>query len=118
MLVTVTHALRGEGFDATEDGTGRGTPLVAMTLNGKAGTRMDGESETFVADRWRVRRLTPTECERLQAMPDGWTAIRINGKVAPDGPRYKAIGNSWAVANARWIGDRIRTALDELTERS
>ncbi len=53
------------------------------------------------------RRLTPTECERLQGFPDGWTDIEYRGKPAADGPRYKALGNSWAVPCARWIGERI-----------
>ena len=47
-----------------------------------------------------VRRLTPRECERLQGFPDDWTKIPYRGKPAeecPDGPRYKAIGNSMAV---------------------
>jgi DNA (cytosine-5)-methyltransferase 1 len=57
-----------------------------------------------------VRRLTPRECERLQGFPDGYTAIPWRGKSAdecPDGPRYKALGNSMAVPCMRWIGERI-----------
>ena len=54
-----------------------------------------------------VRRLMPVECERLQGFPDGHTAIMWRGKPAADGPRYKALGNSWAVNCARWIGRRI-----------
>jgi hypothetical protein len=54
-----------------------------------------------------VRRLTPTECERLQGFPDGYTDIKPNGKQTPDGPRYKALGNSMAVPVMRWIGERI-----------
>lgn len=57
-----------------------------------------------------VRRLTPLECERLQGFPDGHTLIAWKGKTAeecPDGPRYKAIGNSMAVPVMRWIGRRI-----------
>jgi DNA (cytosine-5)-methyltransferase 1 len=54
-----------------------------------------------------VRRLTPTECERLQGFPDGYTDIQLNGKPTPDGPRYKALGNSMAVPVMRWIGQRI-----------
>lgn len=53
----------------------------------------------------RVRRLTPLECERLQAFRDGHTAIKQgSGKPAADGPRYKALGNSMAVVVMRWIG--------------
>jgi DNA (cytosine-5)-methyltransferase 1 len=54
-----------------------------------------------------VRRLTPTECERLQGFPDGYTDIMSN---TPDGPRYKALGNSMAVPVMRWIGSRIALA--------
>jgi len=56
----------------------------------------------------RVRKLTPIECERLQGFPDNYTNIpwRKNPE-APDGPRYKALGNSWAVPVVRWIGERI-----------
>jgi DNA (cytosine-5)-methyltransferase 1 len=58
---------------------------------------------------WAVRRLTPIECERLQAFPDGWTDIPWRGRAnAPDGLRYKALGNSMAVNVIRWIGRRIQ----------
>lgn len=56
---------------------------------------------------WTVRKLTPRECERLQGFPDDFTLVRWRGKPAPDGPRYKAIGNSMAVNVMRWIGARI-----------
>jgi DNA (cytosine-5)-methyltransferase 1 len=55
----------------------------------------------------QVRRLTPVECERLQGFPDGYTDIRPRGKDTPDGPRYKALGNSMAVPVMRWIGERV-----------
>jgi DNA (cytosine-5)-methyltransferase 1 len=55
----------------------------------------------------QVRRLTPVECERLQGFPDDYTLVPNRGKPAADGPRYKALGNSWAVPNVRWIGWRI-----------
>lgn len=54
-----------------------------------------------------------TCCERLQGFPDDWTKIPYRGKPAeecPDGPRYKAIGNSMAVPVMRWIGERIAMA--------
>jgi len=57
-----------------------------------------------------VRRLTPRECERLQGFPDDWTLIPWRKKPAdecPDGPRYKALGNSMAVNCMEWIGERI-----------
>jgi DNA (cytosine-5)-methyltransferase 1 len=59
-----------------------------------------------------VRRLTPVECERLQGFPDNYTNIPWRKKDdSPDGPRYKALGNSWAVPNVRWIGQRIQENL-------
>jgi DNA (cytosine-5)-methyltransferase 1 len=65
-----------------------------------------------------VRRLTPIECERLQGFPDNYTRIPYRGKPAekcPDGPRYKALGNSMAVPVMRWIADRIIMA-EEILE--
>ncbi|HCR2108933.1 TPA: Dam family site-specific DNA-(adenine-N6)-methyltransferase [Enterobacter asburiae] len=75
-----------------------------------------GMSDQFphVLHRMAVRRLTPVECERLQGFPDNHTMISWRGKDAdecPDGPRYKAIGNSMAVPVMRWIGERIAAAL-------
>ena len=74
------------------------------------GTLKCGGSPPSVASSASVRRLTPVECERLQGFPDDWTRIAYRGKPAeecPDGPRYKAIGNSMAVPVMRWIGERI-----------
>lgn len=70
----------------------------------------ENEGESVGANTMLVRRLTPLECERLQGFPDGHTLIGWKGKPAeecPDGPRYKAIGNSMAVPVMRWIGERI-----------
>ncbi len=66
----------------------------------------------------QVRRLTPTEAERLQGFEPGYTAIPWRKKPAdqcPDGPRYKALGNSWAVPNVRWIGERIARQINSST---
>ena len=63
-----------------------------------------------VAQAMTVRRLTPRECERLQGFPDDYTLIPWRKKAAsdcPDGPRYKALGNSMAVNCMEWIGERI-----------
>lgn len=149
----IAHTLRGDGFDASEDGTGRGTPLVAClpfdtTQLTSAANRSNpqpgdpchplaaGAHPPAVAFGWQneaaqglpvdtisptldkskhpatataigVRRLMPVECERLQGFPDGYTAIVRKGKPAADGPRYKALGNSWAIPPVRWIGMRI-----------
>ena len=187
----VAHSLRGEGFDASEDGTGRGTPLVpvagsicAHSFIGGAGGRPEGAAaghfvpvafhptqdpisstdgtthsmgcgspkgtatvavavalrgrdggataelgdevqnclrasngggdKPHVLASMQVRRLTPVECERLQGFPDHYTAIPWRKKPAsdcPDGPRYKALGNSWAVPVVRWIGRRIDASI-------
>lgn len=56
---------------------------------------------------WAVRRLIPSECEMLQGFKPGYTAVPYRGKVAADGPRYKALGNSMAVNAMRWLGRRI-----------
>lgn len=233
-----THTLRAEGFDASEDGTGRGTPLIpvmvplafdttnitsasnysnlragdpchplaagahapaiafsckdhggdagdvaptlramghgtshanaggqvavamGVTIHGTDGTQtvasysetaqclraripggVENSSRTVVHHGTAVRRLTPRECERLQGFPDDWTLIPVTVRkkitaerfaylretypdltataallLARDGPRYKAIGNSWAVPCARWVGERIATHLIELSE--
>ncbi|MDW3683897.1 DNA (cytosine-5-)-methyltransferase [Cupriavidus sp. CV2] len=164
----VAHSLRAEGFDASEDGTGRGTPLVpvpaiafdckasgqngfgvgeiASTLrsmghanshqnggghlavafaeNSRAEVRLEGgdgqvtgtlstgggkpgQGTPSVITGMAVRRLTPRECERLQGFPDDYTAILRSGKPAADGPRYKSLGNSMAVNEMCWLGDRI-----------
>ncbi|MFI5601482.1 DNA cytosine methyltransferase [Pseudomonas aeruginosa] len=90
-----THTLKAEGFDASEDGTGGGQPITPEAAG--------------------VRRLTPRECERLQGFPDDYTLIPWRGKSAeecPDGPRYKAIGNSKAVPVVRWIGKRLLQQLE------
>lgn len=212
----LAHALRGEGFDASEDGTGRGTPLVPIGFNarqdpdcwqdrtgpldtdgstqavgtdcyngaitgdvaatlGTPGSSVNASGPTVMqavsiqdvravnkaqngkgwnddgtaytvdthatqgvavapsltasndpsrspqsaevtqqvnavyASSMQVRRLTPVECERLQGFPDGYTNIPWRGKPeSPDGPRYKALGNSMAVPVMKWIGERIQ----------
>ena len=173
-FIPVAHALRGEGFDASEDGTERqnlvpvaiqeravsenpnagpqgkgwqegvGYTLearhhvqavaapVAFAENSRHELRLcggdgqvmsqlttgggkPGQGQPTIAMPWAVRRLTPRECERLQGFPDDFTAIPWRRKPAdqcPDGPRYKALGNSWAVNCAEWIGERIQMVED------
>ena len=70
-----------------------------------------GRHEGVFVPSTQVRRLTPTECERLQGFPDDYTQIPWRNKAAddcPDGPRYKAMGNSMAVPVMRWIGEKIQ----------
>jgi DNA (cytosine-5)-methyltransferase 1 len=202
-IIPVAHSLRAGGFDASEDGTGRGTPLVPIAFSAKdygadagetaptlramghaashangggqiaiaiqeravsenpaagpdgAGFRQDGaaytleartvpqavafdlrgrdggaipegphdtasmraasggSSRSYVAQEaeelvWAVRRLTPRECERLQGFPDDYTEVPWRRRNwTPDGPRYKALGNSMAVNVMGWLGERI-----------
>jgi DNA (cytosine-5)-methyltransferase 1 len=80
------------------------TEQSGTLLRGGQGGRHDG----VMTSTMQVRRLTPVECERLQGFPDNYTNIPWRKKdESPDGPRYKALGNSWAVPNVRWIGQRI-----------
>jgi DNA (cytosine-5)-methyltransferase 1 len=187
----VSHALRSEGADASEDGTGRGTPLVisqngsdiqvgeqigtlkaaqakqtsgpivaytihgsddckraasetdtAQCLRGRAPGTVENSSTTVafqergreagrtvehqtdlacslnapngggrrqesnIAGSMGVRRLTPKECERLQGLPDDWTAIGADGPLS-DSARYRIIGNGGVVPELEWIGRRI-----------
>ncbi len=171
-MIPITHALTGTGHDASEDGSGRGTPIVpvlsidlqqvtsktnrtqpsveappltthgspvafdtfnqstgeqAHTIRSGAGT----EGIPATVGIGGVRRLTPVECSRLQGFPDQYCRIPLSwhkerritktrtedrwvqredgkwGLLAPDGPIYKALGNSMAVPVMRWIGERI-----------
>jgi len=78
--------------------------------------RVEAEAMVVQANSMAVRRLTPVECERLQGFPDNYTNIPWRKKdESPDGPRYKTLGNSWAVPNVRWIGKRIQEALNAST---
>ena len=146
----IAHTLRGEGFDASEDGTGRGTPLiafdsrqdcvsstdafgslgsslpqaqaVAFTQNQRDEVRLTEvvgalqsqpgmKQQSYVHQQASVRRLTPTECLRLQGFPDNHLDVPWKGKPLADGPRYRMIGNSMAVPVMRWIGERIDRAI-------
>ena len=110
----------------------RGPDIIAFTAKDYGADAMDNCSPTLraggftdshanggvmpaVASASAVRRLTPVECERLQGFPDNYTAIPWRKKAAdecPDGPRYKALGNSMAVPVMRWIGERIQMVED------
>ena len=121
----LAFALRAGGSHSGDKGDGgMNTTVVAVdTYNGK----IDGDVAATmgtngspinapgpqVMSGLAVRRLTPVECERLQGFPDHWTQIPYRGKPStncPDGPRYKALGNSMAVPVMRWIGERIQMA--------
>ena len=113
--ICIQHASIGRHDAAGPQGKGYQED-VAFTQDSRA-------SADVVQFGMQVRRLTPVECERLQGFPDNHTLISWRGKAAtdcPDGPRYKAIGNSMAVPVMRWIGERIAAALqiEEPTPRS
>jgi DNA (cytosine-5)-methyltransferase 1 len=158
----IAHTLRGEGFDASEDGTGRGTPIVpcpipfdttqitswlnrsapqagdpchpltagghlpAIAFHGSQDPCVSGDVtcsvgrnrglETCMLSGLAARRLTPRECERLQGFPDDYTLIPWRKGVAPDGPRYKALGNSMAVPVMAFIGRRIQMVENLMSE--
>ena len=117
----VAHSLTRR-YDSSDDGTGRGTPLVPIqnALRGKSQNGLgigEGGEPMYTLDKsttpavhhaMQVRRLTPRECERLQGFPDDYTLVPYRKKPAADGPRYKALGNSMAVPVMRWIGERIK----------
>ena len=131
-IVNGNHAISGVAGALTAKGpTAMGAPEVdahhyvavaygfQSTANaGNAAAAGDNVSPTLraadpmaVATGLSVRRLTPTECERLQGFPDNFTQIPYRNKPAekcPDGPRYKALGNSMAVPVMRYIGERIQ----------
>lgn len=101
-------------------------PVVAFAQNERDEVRLIGrkgdhvgaipaapgiKQSSHVLEEFGVRRLTPTECERLQGFPDGWTDIEYRGKPAPDTQRYKSLGNSMAVPVVEWIGKRIERVL-------
>lgn len=132
----IAHALRAVAFDSRQDcvssmerfgALGSSSPqaqAVAFAENSRGELRLEagdgsrtgtlstgggkpGQGTPTIAQGWQVRRLTPTECERLQGFPDGWTQVPHRNKPAADGPRYKSLGNSMCVFNMRWLGIRI-----------
>lgn len=110
-IATALRASQGGGdkphvlaFQSSQSGIRVGD--VHATLDSNNGSRRHNGAVYGSA----VRRLTPVECERLMGFPDNYTAIPWRSKPAdqcPDGPRYKALGNSWAVPLFAWLGRRI-----------
>jgi DNA (cytosine-5)-methyltransferase 1 len=125
----VTHALTHEGADASEDGTGRGTPVVV----GNSGMERWAETDTAItlaardakggntlALSPRPRRLTPRECERLMSWPDDWTRYGIDeqGRTyeLSDTQRYRLCGNGVGSVCVQWIAQRLADAITSTTE--
>lgn len=136
----VTHPLKAEGHDGSEDGTGRGAPLVAYldqrAFTGSQSANQFGVKPPDVADAVNtisgggiataslVRRLAPCETERLQAFQDGWTCLCLpldewardpEGAAerckCPDSPRYRAMGNAVTTSVVFWLGQRLLRAM-------
>ena len=112
---------KGIGNQDLKDGRGLVLEPIAFpsTLSGtqcasaeNIAPSMGAKNPTAVATPMAVRRLTAIECERLQGFPDNYSNIPWRGKAeSPDGIRYKALGNSWAVPVVAWIGKRIQDQL-------
>lgn len=90
-------------------------PIISLTCGDRGITPDQACAGMLQKDGGGVRRLTPLECERLQGFPDNYTNIkygkpRFPDQICPDGPRYKALGNSMAVPVMRWLGKRIAVA--------
>ena len=102
------------GIAKREGASHRFSDEVTSTLRSDMGDNLPAVAVDYI-----VRRLTPLECERLQGLPDGYTKIPHRGKSAdecPDTPRYKALGNAWAVNCARWICQRIQKKDQEMND--
>ena len=97
-------------FDARQD------PLVYGCRTGALNSK--SPQSMAVASHMHVRRITPLEAERLQGLPDNWTAVRYRGRPMADGPRYRLIGNGMSVNVMRWLGERIAMMEDVLTMKS
>lgn len=125
----LANALRAEGFDASEDGTGRQPALIAFSCKDHGadagslsptlramnfdGSHANGGGQVAITQESGVRRLMPVECERLQGVPDHFTRIPWRGRPAeecPDGPQYRALGNAYPRPVLAWIGRRIAAA--------
>jgi len=104
--VTSTLTKAGIGTNVAQPTIVHGTQDPCVSDIAFAQGRNNG-GENVMVQSMAVRRLTPKECERLQGFPDNYTDIQAKGKPTPDGPRYKALGNSMAVPVMAWIGQRI-----------
>jgi DNA (cytosine-5)-methyltransferase 1 len=106
-----------QAFSIREDAkanTFSATPLeTSVALQALMPSVQSHHAQTFISHFFAVRRLVPLECERLQGFPDNYTNIKEN---CPDGPRYKALGNSMAVPVMKWIGQKLKKVNDAKTK--
>lgn len=114
----IAPTLRSMNFDSSH---ANGGGQVAVAFGGDVAHSLNARHDSspcadrgmdVVATAMRVRRLTPRECERLQGFPDDYTLIPFRNKPAADGPRYKALGNSFACNVISWIGMRIQEVIN------
>ena len=120
----VTHTLDcaqgvAVAFAATGQ-AGAGWAPPSFPVQEECSQTLDTRRAQSVMTAMQVRRLTPTEAEKLQGFEPGYTAIPWRGKPAdqcPDGPRYKALGNSWAIPCVSWIGERIARQINSSTNQ-
>ena len=105
----LAYRIHGEHSTAmTGNGVARvADPAEVARCLDTCGGYSTNQGGNVVQQSMRVRRLTPVECARLQGFPDDYLDIIFRGKPAADGNKYKALGNSWAVPCARYIGERI-----------
>jgi DNA (cytosine-5)-methyltransferase 1 len=98
--------------------------MYNMSINDKTSQTLSSSASDInhtggIIQNARVRRLTPVECERLQGFPDNFSNIPYRKKEeSPDGPRYKALGNSMAVPVMAWIGKRIQEVSELINEQN
>ena len=132
---SIAHTLKARGHNGSEDGTGRGVPIVVNALDCKRGGPDDNSAQanhlvptiahtltkatasngtghapdecTYVDRGQGVRRLTPRECERLMGWPDDHTRYAADGREIADSRRYAMCGNGVVAPVAEWIGARL-----------
>ena len=115
--VEISKAIDTKGVNPTCNQGGNAVVAPTLTASNDPSrspqsTEVTNQVAAVYATTMAVRRLTPVECERLQGFPDNYTNIPWRKKPeSPDGPRYKALGNSWAVPVVAWIGKRINDAI-------
>jgi DNA (cytosine-5)-methyltransferase 1 len=114
----VSHAITArERKGADSDATSGFIVTSTLQGGGRRGHRVDAEGAAgghliapAAGDATAVRRLTPTECERLQGFPDDWTRWLDDGAEQSDSARYQQCGNAVAVPVAGWVAQRIVAA--------
>jgi site-specific DNA-cytosine methylase len=94
LAYSIREDAKANNFSATEIEQARALQSLQPSVQSH-------HAQTFIAEPMRVRRLTPTECERLQGFPDGWTDEQS------DTQRYKQMGNAVTVNVIEWIGSRL-----------